>query len=197
MTAIPARKKALINLLPSELVESPVEMELLQIVLDGGIPYYEGFPQTMKIPTGYQAIQLAVTRDGKTYYDPRRFLQWSALSAEHLPSESGWAEAAEEFAKTYYFAVVGEGVLTLWVLAKSTGLNSCCVEVECSKRTESGKSWKVEEFLTGMGGVAMGYEKNLGDGWACECVDRGDACWILTPPPLASWPRAKIMPLGD
>jgi len=176
----------------------PVTMDLVLLPppRPGGLfRIYEGFPQGI-VPPGSELINVAVHEGGSTYYDPRRFLQWSALSAQHLPGTPGWNAAREALNDQFFFGVVAGGSFEMYAVGKRAGPQNCCRRVECQRTTVEGGGGQgtitEDEYLTEMGGVPENYARTLGPGWECTCTDRGSDCWTLTTPLQGNWPLADL-----
>jgi hypothetical protein len=170
--------------------EPLIELKLLR--LPGEFRIYDGYPHGIE-PEGYRAIDLAVTDERGTYYDPRRFLQWSALAAEHEVASPGWVAAQDELTQTYFFGVVEGGTFTMYALGRQVGPENCCREVLCARSTDS----SYDEIRSDAGGVPENWEARLArteSGWRCSCTDRGVGCWVLGQSLPGNWPLAKTTP---
>jgi hypothetical protein len=149
------------------------------------VPIYAGFPGTLKIPNGYSAIKVWVTKDGKTYPDPLRFAEFHGIAAREEPERG---ELVEKFARVYWFGVVENGSLTFYVIGKPTP-HGCCALINCKRTSDP-----TTQIWTNKGGTPDEWAKKMGPLWKCNCEGTTDQCFTLYPADPADWPRANVPP---
>lgn len=156
---------------------------------DGAMPFYDGFPEGIIEENGYdpsvtKAINIWVSENGKTYPDPRRFVQWNIVVAGNMTKQEFW--------DTYCFAVSENNVLNFYVLGAETTRNRCCQEIRCWKKSSDMVDGKLvvteEEIRTDHGGHPPDMQKKLGKGWECHCYKAASACYSIVERPPYNWP---------
>jgi len=157
-----------------------------------GLLIYRGMPPNIA-PAGYEPINVWVTVDGKTYAEPRRFVQFHE-----------WKDAGEtrNFLDHWAFAVSEGGKLAFYVLGKPTSTSKCCASIHCTRKTVrpsdpgagkgSGTTVVEWESTTEGGGTPEGVAAQaIGAGPTCTCTRYHSTCFKIIRPTPQSWPTVQ------
>jgi hypothetical protein len=173
-----------------------IETSLDEAGESGGMPFFDGYPADILDGTNYdpeitKPIDMWVYNvNGKTYPDPRRFVQWNVVQAGNMTKQEFWDK--------YAFAVIENGSLNFYVLGAEAARNRCCQTIKCWKKTKTMENGKLvvreEYFSTDHGGHPPHIRQTLGEGWECHCYAAASACYSLIERPHTDWPRVQTRP---